>query len=386
MSRRRAWQPAAAAAVFFMVLLLPWPLHAATVSVPSLELVTRGYEDTSLGTSIFTLSTYGDIRLSFDGGVKFGGQIEFQYLSPILELTSLSSLALKEVSFSINDLFSLPMSFTWFVGQNDTLCSGDDFTRVFGSALIASHYRGFMFFPTGTIYDGIYTVKGTGARFDFTPNKDHFLFSIFAYEDTHFSVTTPLPILIPGIYSADIHALMDFGVVKVEGFAGATYSPLFPGTYGIYRGGFLFYAAGGDTVEFLLQAGIPQWDPASTPALTLSNFYVLVEPRLHLGLFSFVPTFFLRPGVYEQLPTAENGSFDVNVDLFLGNVDEYGIRAGLESRIGFAGAANAFSVVESPYVSFLSFGLQWDFKVDVALVFPFTLSNLSGMVGVRAAF
>ena len=384
MSKSRARFFPALIAVFSLALLLPAPLHAASVSIPSLDLVTRGYEDTLLG--VFTLATYGDIELSFDGGVKFGGKIELQYLDQILELPSMTSLTLKGVSFSINELFSLPLSFSWFVGQNDIFCNGEDFTRVFGAPLIASHYTGFMYFPTGPVYDGIYTVKGTGGRLDFFPNREHMLLSLFVYEDTHFTFQTPVPILLPGIYSADIRALMDFGAVRIEGFIGGTYSPLFPGTYGLYRGGLLFYASGGDVVEFLLQAGIPQWDPASSPALTIGNFYLLIEPRLHLGLFSFVPTFFLRPGVYEQFPTGENGSFDVNLDLFFGNVDEYGFRAGLESRIAFSGATNGFSFVESPYVSFLSFGLQWDFKLDVALAFPFTLSNLSGMVGVQASF
>jgi hypothetical protein len=383
MSDRCAVRTSVVFVVFFFSVLVPPSLTAANVSIPSLELVTRGYEDDAL--QIFALATYGEIDLAFDGGTKFGGRVEFSFADQLLELP-LSGLTLKELSFTINELFTLPMSFSWFLGQNDTFCNGDDFSRVFGSPLIATHYRGFMYFPTGVIYDGIYTVKGTGARIDFTPKKKTLLFSLFAYQDSHFSVMTPIPLAVLGIYSADFRALMDLGAVKMEAFAGATYSPLFVDTLGIYRGGFLFYAAAGETAEFLAEIGVPRYDPANTPVFTFNQIYILLEPRVHLGFFSIVPTFFLHPGVYEQLPTSEGVSFDINLDLFVGNVDAYGFRAGIESKMNVASATSAFNFVESPYVSFVSFGLQWDLKVDVLLKIPFSLSDLSGMIGIRAEF
>jgi hypothetical protein len=373
----------AAAALLLISLVLPPSVPAANVAVPSLELVTRGFMDGNL----FELATYSEIDLAYDGGMKFGGRIAFTYLNSHLELPSASSLTLKGLSFTIDEPFSLPASFSWFIGSNDILCSGESFTAVFGSQMIASHYSGYMYFPEGVIYDGIYTVKGTGARFEYTPVKESLLFSLYVYEDTHFVVDVPTlgTVLFPGIYSADFRALMDFGAVKIESFIGATYAS-FPSTLGFYRGGILFYAGGGETVEFMAQIGIPQYDPGTSPAFTINFFYLLVEPRLHLGFFSLIPTFFLHPGAYEQMPTEEAGSFDINLDMFLGNVDEYGFRGGLESNVRFAGSTNSFRLVESPYVSFVSFGLLWDLKINVAITLPFSLSNFSGFVGIRAEF
>jgi hypothetical protein len=112
--------------------------------------------------------------------------------------------------------------------------------------------------------------------------------------------------------------------------------------------------------------------------------YVLFEPRVHLGLFSIVPTFFWHPGFYLQQPTGETGSFDVNLDMYVGDIATTSIRGGLQGALRFASAESSFIVTASPYVSFITPGILWDFRVDVRLAIPFGLDDLAGTVGIRA--
>ena len=148
----------------------------------------------------------------------------------------------------------------------------------------------------------------------------------------------------------------------------------------------LFYAADRN-VEFLAQVGIPLWDPATDP-FSVDLFYLLVEPRLHLGVVSIVPTFFWHPRGYMQAqnPT-EVGSFDVNLNIFAGDVAKSALQGGLESNISFKSApAGQFAARVSPWIGFTTPGILWTLKVTANLI-PFDLSTMfEGFVGVRAEF
>jgi hypothetical protein len=338
-------------------LFLAGGAHAADVLVPTLDLVTRG----AMNGSVFELASCAEMDISFDGGSKIGGSVAFGYSNTFLEQPAPENgLTFKKVSVTVRELFSLPISFSWFIGKNDLL------------------------------YDGIHGINGTGFKFEVSPIPEALLFSLYAYEDTGFLNDVVQPdgsireVLIPGNYSGDIRMLADFGSVKIEAFFGATYAPA--SLYGYYRGGTLFYAAGGETVEFLAQIGVPRYDPGLDPAFSINLLYVLFEPRLHIGLFSITPTFFWHPGYYLQKPTGETGSFDVNLDLSLGDVSDFGVRGGIESNFRYISSTNAFSFVESPYVSFAAMGILWDIKLNARLEWPFTLGSFSGTIGIKAEF
>jgi hypothetical protein len=385
MSLRAKWPAAAAMAVCLLSAAVP--SNAAGVSVPYMELVTRGAQSGS----VFGLSTRGSLDLAVEGGYKFGGSVLLGYTNAILEPSaSFTSLDFKGLSIVIRELAGLPLSLSFFVGDNDILCNGDDFSTVFGSRPIATRYRGFLTFPTGIAgqpneaYDGIHQVKGTGLRLDLLPPGTQLQFSLYGYQDSHFVTdpalsTSPLE---PGYYSGDLRVLAGLGPVKIEGFLGATYSPI--AALGYYRGGLLFHAAG-PGVEFLAQIGVPKYDPVSDP-VSINLLYVLFEPRLHLGLFSVVPTFFWHPGYYLQQPTNELGSFDVNLDMYLGDLATTSVQGGLEGTLRFASITSTFNVTASPYLSFITPGILWNFKLDVQLRWPFAFDAVSGLVGVRAEF
>jgi len=363
---------------------------SANITVPTIDLITHAYNSGGL----LNLQTYGNMLVRVEGGYKFAAQIDLNFLSSVDPSQSLESLGPANwlgflgASITTRDIFGSAVDISYFVGRNDSFCEGDGFA-FFGATTFATSYSGFLYFPAGPLYDGIYRVDGTGVRVDIIPVKETFRLSVYAYEDTHrnepISVpTASLTVPFPGSFSGDVRALLNFDAVKLEGFMGGTYSPT--SAVGVYRGGVLFYASNKD-VEFFAQAGVPEWDPASSFSINL--FYLLFEPRLHLGQFSLVPTFFWHPAFYQQfsVPT-EVGNFDVNINAYFGDLVQSSIRGGVEGNFKFqSSSASTAGVLEtrvSPYIAFLTPGALWTFKVNFKL-FPFDLGTmLDAFVGVQA--
>jgi hypothetical protein len=373
-----------ATAVAFL-LLIASAAHPAGVIIPSLELITH----VGPAAGAVELQTYGNISLSIEGGYKFGGNVALglsheQSLENV-GATSGLSLDFLSASMTIRSLFSLPVNVEYFVGGNDVLCSGEGFIQ-FGVAPIMTAYRGYLSFPTGPMYDGIYEVWGTGVHVQYTPKAETASLDLYVYEDTHPAWpggANPLFSSL-GTWSGDLRFLLNFSALKLEAFAGATLSPA-AAPSGLYRGGLLFYAADRN-VEFLAQVGVPLWDPVSDPGFSVELFYLLVEPRLHLGSFSIVPTFFWHPAGYMQaLNPTEKGSFDVNLNMFLGDATRTTLQGGVQSNVRFH-SPGQFEARVSPWVGFTTPGVVWTVKLTTNL-FPFDLANLlEGFVGVQAEF
>ena len=373
---------AAAVGLFLFLSLSAFP---ATVLVPTLELITHG--DTEAG--VFQLQTYGNMALSIEGGYKFGGSIAFG-LANVQSLESLAStplsLAFLSASMTVKNAFAMPVNVSYFIGSNDVLCSGDGFTQ-FGVAPIMTAYRGYMAFPTGPIYDGIYQVWGTGMHVQVIPKVEVASIDLYVYEDTHPAYPGGAAPLFSGLgsYSADLRFLLNFAAVKLEAFVGGTYSsPAAPS--GLYRGGLLFYAADRN-VEFLAQIGIPLWDPTIDPSFNVNLFYLLVEPRLHLGVVSIVPTFFWHPAGYMQaVNPSEMGSFDVNLNTYVGDLSRNTVQGGVEGNVRFQASSGQFQATASPWIGFATQGVVWTAKLSTNLL-PFDVNDLFEVfVGVRAEY
>lgn len=377
-----------AVALFLLVSALAFP---ANISVPTFELITHA----SPYNGVFALQTYGNIVIQVDGGYKFGAQVDLNFVSSMTPSLSLEQswpnpLGFYGASVIMRDVFGSSIDVSYFVGQNDFFCTGEGFSY-FGATTFATGYSGFMYFPSGPLYRGIYQADGTGVRVDITPIKEILRFSVYAYEDTHWNDEPSMPAgnfftlsQALGSYSFDLRALANFDVVKLEGFFGGTYSP--SSTYGLYRGGFMLYATNKD-VEFFAQIGVPEWDPYSSFSINL--FYLLFEPRLHLGQFSIVPTFFWHPAYYQMFynPT-EVGNFDVNVNAYYGDLIKTSIRGGIEGNFKFQSSSTTstgiLQTVISPYVSFATPGVVWTVKTDLKL-FPFSFSTLfDAFLGIQA--
>jgi hypothetical protein len=368
------------------LLVLSSPLHAATINVPSLELMTRGYRQSGL----FGFTSRGEFELQIEGGYKFGGRIALSYDSTNLE-GSLADVgvAFKSAGIEIRQLAGLPIGVSFFVGEDDNFCSGDVFPRLFGTVPITTRYRGFFYFPESIIYDGIHRVRGTGFIADFPNNNQRFLGSFYLYQDLNITRTVDgVSTFWPGHYSADFRALVNLERVKLEAFAGATYPTPGAAASGYFRGGLLFYAAE-TNVEFLAQLGIPRIAPG-VDAFSINLLYLLFEPRVHLGVLHIIPTFFWHPQYYLQQPTGELGSFDVNLNFLFKSEALEQISGGIEANLVFRAATGAavqqLTVKASPYLTFVTPGVLWDVKVNANL-FPFNPSTLVDVfLGIRAEF
>jgi len=378
----------AALALFLLVSALAFP---ANITVPTFELITHA----APYNGVFALQTYGNIVIQVEGGYKFGAQVNLSFLSSTspsvpLESASFNPIGFYGASVIMRDVLGSSIDISYFVGQNDYFCRGDGFSY-FGSTTFATGYAGFMYFPSGPLYEGIYQVDGTGVRVDITPVKETLRLSVYAYEDTHYNDILSMPagtvFTLPGqlgSFSADLRALLNLDVVKLEGFFGSTYTTTT--TYGLYRGGIMLYATNKD-VEFFAQVGVPEWDASST--FSINQFYLLFEPRLHLDQFSLVPTFFWHPSNYQQFYNpSEVGNFDVNVNAYLGDLVRTSIRGGMEGNFKFTSSsmttAGILQTVISPYVSFATPGVVWTLKADMKL-FPFSPSTFfDAFIGIEA--
>ena len=359
-----------------LLLLLPSAFSWSANVTASLELLTYGYNDSGL-----KLKSFGQMDLAVDGGYKFGGRIGLALRDTSFEDAIASSIVFDSVNVGIRELFHLPLDLSFFIGAADVLCRGDAFAVVFGTEPIGTDYRGLMYFPTLdplSVYNGgMHAIRGTGVKIDFAPKRETMLFSLYGYEDTATAFGGAL-----GCFSGDVRFLGSFGAFAVEGFAGATYAPSSP--LGYYRGGALVHTSY-KNLEVLAQVGIPKYDPSSSPSFGIELFYLLFEPSLHLGLFSIVPTFFWHPSAYLQGDTPDQrGAFDVNLNMFFGDLVKTSFRAGLEGNFTIQSSTGDFEVNAAPYVGFTTPGVLWTVRINTK-VWPFVLADMfEGFVGLRA--
>lgn len=379
-------------AVLFL-LLLGSTAFGADLSIPWMELITRGY----LENDSFLLSTRGNMEFAVSGGYKFGGQIKFGFESDDLEDLSLDrSLQFTGASITLRSLFDLPLSLTYFTGESDTFATGDIFPDFFGSKIISSRFSGYLYFPDPdqVRYDGIRTVSGTGFHVSTNFNSEHNQTSLYAYQDQYLGT---------GTYSVDLATAFNWELVKLESFLGASF-PV--GNYGYYRTGLLLFFDTGQGGEFLTQIGIPKWDP-ELDTFDLSLFYFLFEPRVSFGFFSIILTLLWHPAYYYYLPTNaeetgwitdhpnyetnETGSADINANFQFGDPNISTASGGIEAKLGFSstGASTGgdqFKAVVSPYFRAITAGVVWDVKVN-ARVFPWDLGDMFEIfIGVQAEF
>jgi hypothetical protein len=369
----------------------PLALSAADLRVDQLELLTHGALNDSSGAFEVGSRLYFD--LSLEGGDKFAGLLRMDFLNGDIEnalslngnsldggtattgdladrINNLISPRLRTVAVTARSLFNLPLDFSYFVGSMDTFCSGDDFVTLFGAAPFATDLRGPMVYPQGVggnpnlWYDGIYAADGTGFRLATTAKlSDKSVSYAYFYQDANLG---------PGTWSGDLRFLFNSDSVKTELFAGATNGA----SYGLYRGGVLFYASSGQVGEFLAQAGVTHWDPSQS--LSLDDVYFLFEPRINFGNAQVAFTVFYHPAWYLQKDyraLGEKNAMDAAFNLRFGHISQGGSEGGLQTLLTFrppvvVSPTPTLAIDTSPYYSLIAGGVRWDFKLDLR-VFPF---------------
>ena len=344
-----------------------------------MELITRGYFDSGR----FVLGTRGEVDFEIAGGYKVGGRIALGIESDSLADISLPTFVqFKAASVTARSLFSAPLDLTYFVGEHDVFANGSTFVKDYGTVPIATEYSGYMYFPTGVRYDGLYTPNGMGL--EISTNSDlweHCIVSGYIYQDSYLTDLNGQP----GYFSADIRTLVNYEQFKFEGFFGLS----FPVSWaGIYRAGLLFFYNPGPVGEFLMQVGIPRWDPTLDP-FSINLFYFLFEPRLHFDIFSIILTLFWHPEYYNQQTTGELGSADINAKFRFGDLDKSPFAGGLETTALFRSPSTGldqFSFIASPFFSAVTGGVIWNIKLNVR-VFPIEFPEmLEAFIGVKAEF
>lgn len=373
--------------IVLIVFLSVAPVFSANVIVPEFEIYTWG-RDQGSG---FQLDSYGDLELLLDGGYKFGANLMFDFTSSALETAADNDmLSFKSASITLRNLFNKPLNFTYFIGQGDTLCSGELFQRHFGASPIGSLYTSFVHFPTASgvdFYRGIHTVYGTGGKIEFAPDEENWLLSVYIYQDAAptFISTGPPPTLDYGHASLDVRAAFDWEAFKLEAFLGATY-PVSDSSLGYYRSGLLMYT-GINKVEFLAEIGIPLWKP-TVDAFSFDLVYALVEQRARMKILSETFTVMWRPSYYHQdaVLVADRG-LDINLDLRFGNEEKSALAGGIEGNFVYpedpAGDPTAKVI---PYLQFATSGVVYELRASTK-VYPFDTSELLEVfMSVKASF
>ncbi len=390
-----------ASKALFFLLITATALNAADLTVPKLELLTRGIWNPA--TETVDLATLGNARIELSGGYKFGGNLALGFSSDDLafldrdaadavevtatEAENIDALAayldnntyLRFIGAEIvyRELFGVPGStLSYFIGESATFASGDVFPAVFGSAPIATRYRGDRYFESG--YDGIHTVNGTGMSLGTSWGTEWNLTRLFLYQDGY---------LDKGTYSFDAWSAFNLETIRIEAFLGASFPEA---DAGVYRTGFLFHYNPGSSGEFLAEIGIPRW--AAPESFEIGDFFFLFEPRIHLDPLTVILTLFWQPNYYLQTERDEGESVDIHINFLFGDSPDSTVSGGLETSFvvntdyASTSGEEQFEIVTTPYLSLSTPGVSWNFALDVNLI-PFEPETMiEGIINIKAAF
>jgi hypothetical protein len=299
-----------------------------------------------------------------------------------------AALSFRVAKATARDLFKLPLEFSYFVGLSDAFCSGEEFASRYGLASIETDFTGFYYFPEGIggnpyrRYNGIHAVQGTGFSIALT-RWDNIVPLLYLYQDIPYLNTAGV-ISEKTHYSGDLRTLFNGEKLKLEAFWGISGGKdIDPG----FRGGLLAFFTSGRGADLLIQGGIPGW--VQGEEFSIDNMYFLMEPRLSFGLCALHVNFFYHPLEYLHIKTEEErGKADINIKFLIGDMERFRLQGGLETTLGLkAGEERDVSVKMSPFISLLSDGLRWDFKLRVnprAWEKPEEITEI--FVGIRTAY
>lgn len=397
-----------------LFIFLSFPLWGAEITVPKLELTTRGAEVEGS----FSLSANAAVDIALNGGYKYGFLLGFSFDSPDLgkalayrnfavvpvaagslisaepfnalvdRYNNQATLSFRIAKASARELFGLPLEFSLFTGIGDPFCSGEEFAQRYGLFDVKTDFTGFFYFPEGIggnprrRYDGLYAVQGTGFSFAFT-KWENFVPMLYAYQDFPVFGETEMVPEKPQ-FSGDVRFLFNHKKFQAEAYFGISGAK---DEENEIRGGLLAFFRSGKRTEFLLQCGIPGWK--TNEEFSIDHLFLLFEPRLTFGKTALHATFFYHPLEYLHInEEKERGKADINIKFLAGNLTQSGVQGGFETTIGIKVYEMAdYSIWMSPFISFLSSGLQWDLKLrfnPLVLETPGKLFEL--FAGVKTAF
>jgi hypothetical protein len=320
---------------------------AANISVSNMDLTTF-FDQTG------ELQSRGDFDISLDGGYKYQGSLQFQYLNNDLEGDPDPSLRFYGASATVREVFRV-MDFTYWTGYYTTLGEGD-------------HYAGHLYHrSSGFEYNGYLPLQGTGLSLRFPSDRTNGG-ELFLYQRYGASRLNSLDFT------------LDFGSdpFSLALFTGVTES--------VYRlGGKLSYV--GDVAEFYLTIGDPAIEDLGD--VTYDDLYFLLEEWFNIGNWNLILSVFSRPKIHydyiqrDYLPTGEVNDIDFNFDLNYEPATRYWA-AGTELNLQ-SNKDEDLGVFISPYISLFTSGIVWKIKVDFN-VSSETREFLTGYLDINASF
>ncbi|MDR1308047.1 MAG: hypothetical protein LBK74_10805 [Treponema sp.] len=407
--------------VLIVLFIPPGGLFTAEITVPHLELASRGtVEDGDFG-----ISTSAEADIALNGGYKYGitlglgaeipnlekalsyGRLDMPYLnssptgddynelSHMVEdrFNNQATLSIRYLEAVVRDLFDKPLELAFFIGRYNKLGSGDGFQERFGTVQVGTDMRGFLYYPEGLGGDpslrfngAIHGILGTGLALKGL-FFDKVVPSVYLYQDLSFQDPVTGTYL-PGHYSGDFSLMVNGEIVKFEGFTGITYinqdNP-------VLRGGLLAYVGSGP-MGLLMQAGLPYWEAGKS--ITIDNFYFLLEPRLRfeklgMGLtFFYHPVYYMNREILDENNDQDSGKADINLKVFYGDISRSPFEGGVETTLGMRiHNGEDMTLWVSPFVRTVTSGLLWDFKVRVnVLYFSKGGDLMEGFIGIRTAY
>jgi hypothetical protein len=399
----------------FWVLLPVFALSGAEITIPRLEVISRAASQNGE----FAISSNASVDMALNGGYKYGVLLGLSFESANLikalsyrnfaagmadpamfyveadEYNELVDRYNNQAFFSFRvakatarDLFNLPLELSYFVGLGDSFCSGEEFSSRYGVPNMETEFTGYYYFPEGIggnpyrRYDGIHAVQGTGFSFALT-KWEKFIPMLYLYQDIP-RFNTAGTLSTKNFFSGDIRGLFNGEKFKAELFAGVSGGK---GEKPDLRGGMLAFFSSGEGADFLIQCGVPGW--VMNEKFSVDNWYFLMEPRIDFGLLALHVSFFYHPLQYLHIESEEErGKADINIKLFIGDLEEFRFQGGLETTVGIkVDKQKDFSLKISPFISLVSDGLCWDFKLRLNPLASATPEKmLEVFAGIRTAY
>ena len=378
-------------AALVWVLFGTMPLYAARVFIPNLELFFGGsiVEDQAFG---FNIVPEAELDIIFDTGSKIGAEIGLAFDGELTEEDiplTLDLLALRVGRPVESDVY-----LTLFHGELTLIGSGRDFLKIFNSRIIEPAYLGRRYFVRGQLYEGLYTVRGTGLEVGSEFGGDVASWHLYAYRDARvieLDIITREEVPIEETYAIDTRVLIDTPNVKFDLYAGTNIG--LSGTeFLAMRGGVMMFIDSGGAFELYTHVGLP-WislldaSPGRARDVRIDSFQFLFEPRFMLvpDFFSIYLTFFWDPNHYNNQPR-ESRSLDLNTKLLFGAIKENMVHGGIDLllRADYDGSLD-FDVFEmAPFLGVSGAGVLWEFGLRFA---PFQqLEDVQITIGASTTF
>jgi hypothetical protein len=322
--------------------------YGANVLVPNMSLTTFFDQDAEL-------QTYGRFDLSFNGGYKYQAKVAFQYLNPTLETDNTPAIIFDGAQASIRRIFGV-MDITYWTGYYGVIGEGD-------------YYIGYTYHRVdGFEYRGYFPLLGTGGIVGLRSKNDRVGAKVYTYQ--WYGVEY--------LNSFDLEFNLNTDPLLFNTFVGKSDRE--------WRAGLQFKYLG-EAVGFYLTVG--HLTLTTGNLLNFDELYFLLEQRLSVGNWNFIPSIFARPKYHynhltrSYLPTNEVNDIDFNFNLFYEpQTKKFALGGELNLQTN---RVEEFGVYISPYVRFHTFGVNWQVKTDFNVLTearPF----FTGYIDINASF